>query len=101
MKTSHNFRKVDVKQKKQQQKKEKVVETIDNLKLLFFEHQRKLFQSNSTILRLSDLLSRKSALQLSKVKLEKKNKQLQEAKEDYSFSQIALDQISFRISQIS
>ena len=100
MKRASNIRKVDVKQK-QQQKNEKAVETIDNLKLLFSEHQRKFFQSNSTILRLRDLLSRKSALQLSKVKFEKMKKQLQEAEEDYSFSQLALDQISFRMSQVS
>ena len=35
------------------------------------------------------------------MKFEKMKKQLQEAEEDYSFSQLALDQISFRMSQIS
>ena len=58
MKRASNIQKADVKQK--QQKNEKTVETIDNLKLLFSEHQRKIFQSNSTILRLRDLLSRKN-----------------------------------------
>ena len=101
MKRLKNIQKAVSKQKNQQRKKEKNVETIDDLKLLLLEYQRKLFQSNYTSLRLKDLLSRKSTLQLSETKLEKMKKKLLDAEEDYSFSQLALDQISFRISQIS
>ena len=101
MKRLKNIQKAVSKQKNQQCKKEKNVETIDDLKLLLLEYQRKLFQSNYTSLRLKDLLSRKSTLQLSETKLEKMKKKLLDAEEDYSFSQLALDQISFRISQIS
>lgn len=101
MKRLKNIQKAVSKQKNQQHKKEKNVETIDDLKLLLLEYQRKLFQSNYTLLRLKDLLSRKSTLQLSETKLEKMKKKLLDAEEDYSFSQLALDQISFRISQIS
>ena len=101
MKRLKNIQKAVSKQKNQQRKKEKNVETIDDLKLLLLEYQRKLFQSNYTLLRLKDLLSRKSTLQLSETKLEKMKKKLLDAEEDYSFSQLALDQISFRISQIS
>jgi len=101
MKRLKNIQKVVSKQKNQQHKKEKNVETIDDLKLLLLEYQRKLFQSNYTSLRLKDLLSRKSTLRLSETKLEKMKKKLLDAEEDYSFSQLALDQISFRMSQIS
>jgi hypothetical protein len=101
MKRLKNIQKVVSKQKNQQRKKEKNVETIDDLKLLLLEYQRKLFQSNYTSLRLKDLLSRKSTLRLSETKLEKMKKKLLDAEEDYSFSQLALDQISFRMSQIS
>ena len=101
MKRLKNIQKAVSKQKNQQRKKEKNVETIDDLKLSLLEYQRKLFQSNYTSLRLKDLLSRKSTLQLSETKLEKMKKKLLDAEEDYSFSQLALDQISFRISQIS
>lgn len=101
MKRLKNIQKAVSKQKNQQRKKEKNVETIDDLKLSLLEYQRKLFQSNYTLLRLKDLLSRKSTLQLSETKLEKMKKKLLDAEEDYSFSQLALDQISFRISQIS
>lgn len=101
MKRLKNIQKVVSKQKDQQRKKEKNVETIDDLKLLLLEYQRKLFQSNYTSLRLKDLLSRKSTLRLSETKLEKMKKKLLDAEEDYSFSQLALDQISFRMSQIS
>ena len=101
MKRIKNIQKVVSKQKNQQRKKEKNVETIDDLKLLLLEYQRKLFQSNYTSLRLKDLLSRKSTLRLSETKLEKMKKKLLDAEEDYSFSQLALDQISFRMSQIS
>lgn len=100
MKRLKTIKKIEPRQKNQQ-KKEKNVETLDNLRLLFSEHQRKLFQLSSKISRLRDLLSRKSALRLSKIKFEKMKKQLSEAEEDHSFSQLALDQISFRISQIS
>ena len=101
MKRLKNIQKAVSKQKNQQRKKEKNVETIDDLKLLLLEYQRKLFQSNYTSLRLKDLLSRKSTLKKSETKLEKMKKKLLDAEEDYSFSQLALDQISFRISQIS
>lgn len=101
MKRLKNIQKVVSKQKDQQRKKEKNVETIDDLELLLLEYQRKLFQSNYTLLRLKDLLSRKSKLRLSEMKLEKMKKKLLDAEEDYSFSQLALDQISFRMSQIS
>jgi len=101
MKRLKNIQKVVSKQKNQQRKKEKNVETIDDLELLLLEYQRKLFQSNYTLLRLKDLLSRKSTLRLSETKLEKMKKKLLDAEEDYSFSQLALDQISFRMSQIS
>ena len=101
MKRLKNIQKAVSKQKNKQRKKEKNVETIDDLKLSLLEYQRKLFQSNYTLLRLKDLLSRKSTLQLSETKLEKMKKKLLDAEEDYSFSQLALDQISFRISQIS
>jgi len=101
MKRLKNIQKVVSKQKNQQRKKEKNVETIDDLELLLLEYQRKLFQSNYTLLRLKDLLSRKSTLRLSETKLKKMKKKLLDAKEDYSFSQLALDQISFRMSQIS
>ena len=101
MKRLKNIQKVVSKQKNQQRKKEKNVETIDDLELLLLEYQRKLFQSNYTFLRLKDLLSRKSTLRLSETKLEKMKKKLLDAEEDYSFSQLALDQISFRMSQIS
>ena len=86
MKRLKNIQKAVSKQKNQQRKKEKNVETIDDLKLLLLEYQRKLFQSNYTSLRLKDLLSRKSTLQLSETKLEKMKKKLLDAEEDYSFS---------------
>ena len=52
MKRLKNIQKAVSKQKNQQRKKEKNVETIDDLKLLLLEYQRKLFQSNYTSLRL-------------------------------------------------
>ena len=48
MKRLKNIQKAVSKQKNQQRKKEKNVETIDDLKLLLLEYQRKLFQSNYT-----------------------------------------------------
>ena len=44
MKRASNIQKADVKQK--QQKNEKTVETIDNLKLLFSEHYAIYYQEN-------------------------------------------------------
>lgn len=76
-------------------------ENLDSLKSLLFEHQRKIYQLGFRIDRLKDLLTRKSALKIAKNKIEKMKKQLSEAEEEYSFSQLALDQILFRISQIS
>lgn len=82
-------------------KKEKNVETPDGLKSLLEEYQKKVIQLEFKVKRLRDLLSRKSALKLSKNKFEKMKKQLSEAEEDCAFSQHAIDQISYRISQIS
>ncbi len=79
----------------------KNVETPDGLKRLFDEHEKNIRQLGFKIDRLSDLLSRKSTSKLSILKLNKMKKQLDEAKQDHSFSQLILDQVSFRMSQIS
>lgn len=82
-------------------KKQKNVETPDGLLTLLEEYRKKKIQLDFKVSRLRDLLSRKSAAKLTKSKFEKMKRQLSDAEEEYTFSQLALDQISFRISQIS
>jgi len=90
-----------VPQNKNSTKKEKNVETKENLTSLLKDYENKLKQSGYRIERLKDLLSRNSATRLSEIKLSKLQKKLAEAEEEYSFSQVAIDQISFRLTQIS
>ena len=73
----------------------------ENLNLLFKEYQKKIVFLESKVNRLSDLLSRRSAQFLPEIKRLKMKNQLNEFEQDLSFSRIALDQISFRISQVS
>jgi len=82
-------------------KKQKNVETPDGLRTLLEEYRKKIIQLDFKVSRLRDLLSRKSIAKLTKSKFEKMKRQLSDAEEEYAFSQLALDQISFRISQIS
>ena len=82
-------------------KKQKNVETPAGLATLLQEYQKKIIQLDFKIARLRDLLSRKSVERLKKSKFEKMKRQLTDAEQEYSFSQLALDQISFRMSQIS
>jgi len=82
-------------------KKQNSVETIEGLRALLDEYQKKVIQLDFRVSRLHDILSRKSIVKLSNSKFEKMKRQLSEAKEDRDFSKLALDQISFRISQIS
>lgn len=94
------------KNKKQEPKKvsktnKKNVETIENLSSLLKEHQKNIFLLQIKIERLKELLSRKSIVRLNEKKLIRMKKNLLEAEEDYSFSTLAVDQISFRISQLS
>lgn len=86
---------------KKQQVKEKTIETKENLTLMLKDYEIKLIRSGYRISRLKELLSRKSVAKLSESKLNKMKRQLSEAEEEHSFSQVAIDQISFRLSQIA
>lgn len=80
--------------------KKKNVETSENLLSLLNEYEKNFKYFNSHLLRLSDLLSRQSAKKMTELKYKKMQKQLEIAKEEYSFARIAIDQITFRISQL-
>lgn len=82
-------------------KKQKNIETPDGLRSLLEEYRKKIIQLDFKASRLRDLLSRRSVAKLSNSKFEKMKRQLAEAEEEHTFSQLAVDQISFRISQIS
>jgi hypothetical protein len=86
---------------KKSTQKEKVVETKENLASLLKDYESKLKLSGYKVQRLKDLLSRKFSFKLNERKLLKLQKKLAEAEEEYSFSQVAIDQIGFRLTQIS
>lgn len=82
-------------------KKEKIIETKENLDLMLKDYENKLQRYIHKVARLRELLSRRSTKKRPEHKLLKMNKQLVEAEEELSFSEIAIDQIKFRLSQIS
>lgn len=86
---------------KKSTQKEKIVETKENLTSLLKDYENRLKQSGYKIARLKDLLSRKFSFKLDQHKLSKLQKKLVEAEEEHSFSQVAIDQIEFRLTQIS
>jgi hypothetical protein len=92
-----NREKEAVQKKKSTTKK---AETKENLVEMLKEYEAKARFYEFRAARLKDLLSRRSVESLSEHKRRKLTRQFEEASEEHSFAQVALDQIAFRISQI-
>lgn len=75
-------------------------ETRENLEIMLGEYELKSKFYEFRARRLDDLLSRNSAAKLSYEKKTKLTKQLEEAREEHSFCQVAMDQIAFRMTQL-
>ena len=86
-------------QKKSSTRKE-FVETEQNLMLLLKEHETQLRQVSFKFERMADLLARQSAKKWSEKKRKKMQQQYAMIEEDLSFAKMAVDQISFRLSQV-
>lgn len=76
------------------------VETEQNLILLLKEYEEKLRQTSFKVERLFDLLSRNSSKRWTEKKAKKMRQHYEVAQEDLSFAKIAVDQVSFRLSQV-
>jgi hypothetical protein len=91
--------------KEAQQRPKKVsnakrAETKDNLTEMLKEYEAKLKFYGFKVARLRDLLSRRSIESATEKKRQRLTKMFEEASEEYSFAQVAIDQITFRISQV-
>lgn len=89
----------EVSQPKSTTKKE-FVETEQNLVLLLKEYEEKLKQADFKVERLFDLLSRNSSKRWTEKKKKKMQQHYATAQEDLSFAKLAVDQVSFRLSQV-
>ena len=87
--------------KQQQAKKEKNVETKENLQSMLEEYKKTNKRSREIIERLTDILSRNSAQKMTQQKLTRLKNKLALAQEENTFSQVAIDQIAFRLTQIT
>lgn len=87
-------------QKRNKKSPKTKVESEENLIGLLKEYEDKLVFYRFRTTRLTDLLSRRSAVKLAEDKKFKMSKQLEEASSEYAFAQLAIDQIRFRISQL-
>jgi len=94
-------KKTQIQQKKNAPTKKELIETKENLMQLLEKYKDILDYSSSRLNRILELLSRPSSKKWSNEKKEKMVRRHLVAAEDSSFAFSTVDQIDFRLSQIS